>query len=109
MQLFDATTLAPVGDPVRTGTNETSAVAWNPAGTQIATGNTDTLRLFDASSLAPIGEPVHTGASGTSAVAWNQPARRSQPATPTERCNCSIPPPWQESASLCIPGPSRRP
>ena len=33
---------------------DTSAVAWNPAGTQIATGNFDgTLRLFDAATGAP--------------------------------------------------------
>ncbi len=37
----------PIGDPVDTGDDATSAVAWNPAGTQIATGNGDgTLRLF---------------------------------------------------------------
>ena len=37
----------PIGDPVPTGDRPTSAVAWNPAGTQIATGNIDgTLRLF---------------------------------------------------------------
>ncbi len=40
--------------PYDTGDASTSAVAWNPAGTQIATGNYDgTLRLFDATTQAP--------------------------------------------------------
>ncbi len=45
----------PIGDPVDTGASAgTRAVAWNPAGTQIATGNGDgTLRLFDATTQAP--------------------------------------------------------
>ena len=64
LRLFDAATLAPIGDPVRTGNDDTSAVAWNPAGTQIATGNVDgTMRLFDAATQAPIGDPVRTGNS----------------------------------------------
>ena len=56
--------------------NSIEAVAWNPAGTIIATGNNDgTLRLFDAATRSPIGEPIAvSGDSPVLAVAWNPAA-----------------------------------
>ena len=80
MRLFAAAAGDPVGDPVDTGYSpstlalplSTSAVAWSPDGTIIATGNTDgTMRLFDAISGDPIGDPIDTGDDSTSAVAWS--------------------------------------
>jgi hypothetical protein len=57
-RLWDATTGAPVGEPMRHG-DEVVAAVFSPDGARIVTASKDrTARLWEAATLKPIGEPM---------------------------------------------------
>ena len=64
--------MLPSGGAIRAGDGSTVTVAWNPAGTIIATGNDDgTLLLFDETTHSPIGGAKIADGNSVWAVAWN--------------------------------------
>jgi WD40 repeat protein len=57
-RLWDATTGAPIGEPMR-HEDEVVAAVFSPDGARIATASKDrTARLWDAATLKPVGEPM---------------------------------------------------
>ena len=94
--------------PIHAGDDSTVAVAWNPAGTIIATGNVDgTLRLFDAATRRPIGD-VMTRPTATPCGRWRgiRRAPSSPPATTMARCGYSTPRLTTEVGDAVITGNS---
>jgi WD40 repeat protein len=62
--LWDATTGAPIGEPMR-HEDEVVDAAFSPDGARIVTASKDrTARLWDAAAFKPIGEPNAARASG---------------------------------------------
>ena len=89
-----------VTDPITLATISVEAVAWNPAGTIIATGNDDgTLRLFDATTRGQIGDPISHRPRASSAVAWNTAGTIIAASNGRPRCGCSTQRPTTRSVT----------
>src|SRR5262249_20297917 len=64
LRLWDATTVAPVGEPLKGHTDTVLSVAYSSDGKRIVSGGADhTIRVWDATTGVPLGEPLmgHTG------------------------------------------------
>ncbi|KAH8817866.1 quinon protein alcohol dehydrogenase-like superfamily [Flagelloscypha sp. PMI_526] len=72
LRLWDATTGAGIGEPLRSHSSSVKSVAFSPDGRQIVSGSKDkTLLLWDATTGAVIGEPLRGHSSVVYSVAFS--------------------------------------
>ncbi|SCY62143.1 WD40 repeat [Nitrosospira sp. Nl5] len=77
LQLWDANTGRPIGEPLRGHKEGVTSVAFSPDGSRIVSGSSDsTLRLWDAKTGRPLGEPLRGHKEGVTSVAFSPDGSR---------------------------------
>ncbi len=77
IQLWNAQTGKPIGQPLRGHEEGVFAVAFSPNGTRIVTGSGDkTIRLWDAQTGKPIGQPLRGHENAVRSVAFSPDGKR---------------------------------
>jgi WD40 repeat protein len=77
MQLWDAGSGKPIGQPLRGNTNFVGAVAFSPDGSRVVSGDSEgTVRMWDVGSGQLIGHPLRSNASLINGVAFNPDGSR---------------------------------
>ena len=77
VQVRDAATGQPIGEPMTGHTDAVFSVAFSPDGTRIVSGSADnTVRLWDAATGQPIGQPLTGHTDGVSSVAFSPDGTR---------------------------------
>ncbi|KAG8857862.1 hypothetical protein FRB96_005581 [Tulasnella sp. 330] len=72
LRFWDASTGAPIGEPLEGHISAVRCAAWSPDGKTIVSGSNDkSLRFWNASTRAPIGEPLWGHTHGVLCAAWS--------------------------------------
>ncbi|KIM24624.1 hypothetical protein M408DRAFT_75670, partial [Serendipita vermifera MAFF 305830] len=70
--IWDATTGAPVGEPLKGHTEGISSVAYSPNSQHVVSGSRDqTIRIWDATTGVPVGEPLKGHTNAITSVAYS--------------------------------------
>jgi WD40 repeat protein len=77
LQLWDAHSVAPIGEPLKGHSGTVNSVAFSPDGGRIVSGSDDLkLRLWDAHTGAPVGEPLKGHFARVTSVAFSPDGAR---------------------------------
>ncbi|KAK6987700.1 WD40 repeat-like protein [Favolaschia claudopus] len=77
LRIWEASSGAPIGEPLHGHTDWVRCVAFSPNGQHILSGSADrTLRIWDAGTGAPIGEPLHGHTDWVRCVAFSPNGQR---------------------------------
>ncbi len=77
MQLWDAVSGKPIGEPLRGNTNSVGAVAFSPDDSRVVSGDSDgTVRMWDVGRGQLIGHPLRSDAGLINGVAFSPDGRR---------------------------------